>query len=211
MKIGSQIPVYLIDIFISKKLKEIKRTLILDLILTKKRLVSEIEVERDLSFYSLSILNVCCVPSLWKIGPCHHSFCDTQGTDDGYSQIHYTVFWREISTIQRSKCDFINWDSKRRWLKKWEAQPFSADEGHFFVPPELLKPPFSNLYHIDHIDRQCLCTHLNLYWNFKLQESSVASIMFIFVSQQIRQYLAHNWYMQLPTHTCLTDCKFLNN
>lgn len=55
IQIGSQIPVYLTDIFISKKLKEIKGTVILDLILTIKRLVSEIEVEGDVSFYSISI------------------------------------------------------------------------------------------------------------------------------------------------------------
>lgn len=71
MKIGSQIPVYLTDILISKKLKEIKGTVILDLILTKKRLVSEIEVEGDLTFYSVSIFEclLCAKQALGRL--CH--------------------------------------------------------------------------------------------------------------------------------------------
>lgn len=51
MKTGFQIPICLSDIFISRKVKEMKETAILDLILTKERLVGETEVEGNFIIY----------------------------------------------------------------------------------------------------------------------------------------------------------------
>lgn len=59
-----------------------KGTTILDLILTKKRLSGETEVEGNFIYlFSKYILRLAIILTF--------NFCDNQGEDDGYSQIYY--------------------------------------------------------------------------------------------------------------------------